>query len=660
MGATCLTVSRGANTTSGYINAQYKYQSCADVNTGTTCMYPGVCPRGFTRYSECFKMVNISGGVVEAVAACSSQSSFVAFPESIRSMKNLADMVRNTLPVTTTVNAGTMDAIIGLNSVTGNWTLGGAFSPLAEVTNLALGPDPFYALRIPLTPGSTPTLVSFPIERNNFTVALCQFPGVEAFQCVKEQPPSPQGANMTRIWNNGTSPGTVITYRCLPGYFLGNDTLEDVQEVFCLGQFGGWYPSVLQPCLRAECNVTDLPDWSNVSTNQSANYTYLNGTVTYTCPPTMTTFSNLTQQVTTCSIQNTSQPFFSYLPAPAPCDRCATEPLVENATTTWSASTTWQVNDTLNATCNANHTFNLTTSTLDFSCTPLGWEILAGCYPACTTKPPEITLGGLKLSAFTNNSVGTELIYTCPQNTYMPPTQVSSTPDTEIIVNCTTEMTWAPNISTYTCVQMCLSDPLSPPVGATSDWNNFTRSVGTEVNVTCSDGMKFADLNESVIVRCENDGNWTSVDPTLLTCRAEITVPPPSLPVGVTSMLVTSADGTVMSGTYTGPYWSGMSLNFSCPQGTMAPDGRTYTTVTESGGAWSTLDPTFECLNVCSTSPPSTSGSLQSNYSGFAVEGTTVGYWCVSGEFVSNATTIISVCQAGNWTVSILPGCTSK
>nr|XP_045613106.1 uncharacterized protein LOC123767463 [Procambarus clarkii] len=675
-GASCGVVARTPVATGGY-QMVYKYQSCVDTSTQVACMYPGSCPSGFSYiYNRCFRGVPITGGVVEALSACANMSALLAYPEDSGTLQLLGTLVRKmVINITDHV-----DVLLGLSMMTGDVTLGGIYSPHGNWLNVTEAPGPLYVARVPESEDQPVALASVSLSVTNLTLALCQFPGVDVFVCDLIlnsylrmyvcanrmldptdclTPPPAEGANMFRVWNNDTGQGTIIIYTCYPGYFVGNDTEVTTQMVACLGQLGGWQPSMLQQCLALDvCNDTFLPEWDEVNTTFSADHRRLNGSVTYTCPPSMATVTNQTVQNATCisqhpvtpafqaSGQHAAIPAFTYAPVPMACDMCSWEPQVENATTTWNPTDSWLINATLSASCLSNHTFNLTTTSLDLECTPLGWQTLPPCYPACLTEPPAVSPGVLQRETFADNAVGSSVTYTCAPPQYFPLTQVSEAPVRERNVTCSSEFTWVPDASMVTCVTLCLDDDPPPaPEGATSDWDNFSRSSGTEVNLTCSNGMKFSDLNTSIVVTCEDDGNWTLVDPSLLVCREEVTVPLPPLPAGMTLM------------PSSGPYWTSTVLNFSCGAGTMAPDGRTYTTVTYDGVAWSALDPTFLCVSVCPYAAPAATGFLETNYSGVAVIGSAVGYWCIGGVFVDLNTSFVSVCHDSGWTVDVFPDC---
>ncbi|CAL4063782.1 unnamed protein product, partial [Meganyctiphanes norvegica] len=102
-------------------------------------------------------------------------------------------------------------------------------------------------------------------------------------------------------------PKDKVIYTCSPGFFMDyNDTLTE-HTITCLGQLGDWWPLDWFTCKdKPVCEEPDEVDPPMVA-EKSKRHLYLNGTMTYLCPPGMgwddtdTSGDEASPQVRTCS-----------------------------------------------------------------------------------------------------------------------------------------------------------------------------------------------------------------------------------------------------------------------------------------------------------------------------------------------------------------------
>ncbi|MPC09984.1 hypothetical protein E2C01_002609 [Portunus trituberculatus] len=108
---------------------------------------------------------------------------------------------------------------------------------------------------------------------------------------------------------------------------------------------------------------------------------HLNGTITFTCPPTTTTQSLATNQTLTCTTENVTNTFFYEPQTVEACDVCQETPSAVNATTSWSVDTIYTTGMEVVVTCFESHAFNLSGSPdQTISCLETGWSVPLPCY----------------------------------------------------------------------------------------------------------------------------------------------------------------------------------------------------------------------------------------------------------------------------------------
>ncbi|KAK4317967.1 hypothetical protein Pmani_010994 [Petrolisthes manimaculis] len=313
----------------------------------------------------------------------------------------------------------------------------------------------------------------------------------------------------------------------------------------------------------------------------------------------------------------------------------------------------------------------------------------------------------------TSNEIGTQLIYNCSQGTH----HVESWPVVaeSVMVQCLDNSTWGHIFTNMDCDILCFDEPPSPPttlpplaIPPHSDWDNVTRTVHTLITLTCPNDTVLSDLNVSVaVVSCEETGNWSALNTSLLCRRVCWSDPPSVLPptntswdetvrvVGtevkywcptdhffpdLTSAITMTCDDTSLNWTLTDasmaldtppfpegsvydgtppPYWKGDILNYTCPQPLLSSSGTNHTSVLFNGTDWVMDDPEFQCFNVCSRSPPRSQGGWRV-YNGRDRVGDIAFYHCSHG-FPDGSTIVNSTCEeSGNWTLTDIPLCQSK
>ncbi|XP_066963283.1 uncharacterized protein [Macrobrachium rosenbergii] len=274
-----------------------------------------------------------------------------------------------------------------------------------------------------------------------------------------------------------------------------------------------------------------------------------------------------------------------------------------------------------------------------------GWE-LSRDVAACTVDPPAPG-ANMSIPTVKERQVGANLIYSCDAGLYIPATFPNTANHTTI--SCNGSLSWAPVTLLVTdlfCARMCLRDPFTPVSPANTTWDQKTRVAGTTVNITCPEGFAFPDFNDTIVLTCGEDGNWTQVVPENAICRG-YTVEAPVAP-----------NASVYAGPAP-PYWESTTLNFTCPGNLMSRDGLNVTSTTFNGTAWVPLDPEFACLNVCGDPIPAVS-PVTMNFTEEGVEGDEATYECLGGFEGSGALNVTSVCKDGNWTLGVIPVCKTQ
>ncbi|XP_042211341.1 uncharacterized protein LOC121858775 isoform X2 [Homarus americanus] len=629
---------------------RWRAQECVRNQTRYICMRPAYCHGSYKPYKGlCYKVVPASSysrdtekhetNHLRALNYCANEGASLAYPESIDELVHLATLIREEGAWDSTEK----NVLIGLNKRGGDWTAGGVYSPDSEVIDLAENVSTKYWMRyltirndntITLTPARLITNIGVSVH-----YAICQLYGLTGCVDVLPEPT----VNMSRNWpSNSSYVDVTVRYICYPGYFTDGDVSLTQQKIHCGGPFGLWGLRELKDCIAVDvCTETSLEEVSPyLIVENSTNHHQLNGTITFTCPANMSTSSGETSKNVTC--KNMYNNTYSYFPkVVAACDVCLGQPETENATTAWSSSTTnYSLNDAVNVICNENHFVDLLSKRQSLSCSYTGWTNTTPCYEGCGNPPPNPG-ANMTRDNFTNNAIGAEVSYTCDDGLSIHETYPDLT--NTITLTCKDHV-WLPNDTKLECAKVCADDPPSPisvdPYpNATSTWDNYTRVSGTQVQLTCPSGYLFANQNSTITVTCEEDGNWTLVNTSLI-CRILATDPP-------------QPPGSEYSGPVR-PYWQWDILNYTCPGDMMSPTGTNATSLTFNGTEWVLEEPDFQCLNVCLSDPLTPDPPIKTTWNGRSrTVNTMVELSCPDGYVFTNLNSSVNLTcdnNSRNWT----------
>ncbi|XP_042882365.1 uncharacterized protein LOC122259562 [Penaeus japonicus] len=584
----CLLATAGGDT---------KTENCSGSISKPMCMVPASCPPDFVKYRGlCYLFRPHEADIVGTLKACTLRGASLAFPKDMDTLTSIVDMVE--FMMTNTSATPPVTVHLGMNDAasTGDWTLGGLFTPSADVVG-AMGstpstepPEPWRILSVP---GSSPG-EAFSVTPSSLTDtathALCQLHG--PIWCMDDPPAAT--SNMTLTWNGDYVVGTVAEYSCAPGFFMDANITMSNWTMQCLGQLGGWLPQPLPECRQANVCLEDLPVAPSplITNTTDENVRYLYGTAQYWCPDGMATLQGMTVQNVTCTL---NVDVYSFTPtAVEPCNACASTPTAENATTDWVNSTTYEVGLTVTATCLASHHLEVGQNSSVIECTEFGWGNVSACYEACVTSPPEAG-DNMAREEFTEDRLGTVLTYNCSSGYWLQGDQENPLPANQTSVTCNSEGEWELERSPLQCVPLCTDDPPAPTSPATSSWDGYNRTVDHEITIACPDGQLLKNLSAVLTIRCEESAQWTSVPNDLLVCTPASNSTP-ILPANITGATQPEWPGA-------GPYLVGSSYNVTCADGTMTPSGKTFMTTYLTADGWTAIDADFVCYNVSDVMP---------------------------------------------------------
>ncbi|XP_064082756.1 sushi, von Willebrand factor type A, EGF and pentraxin domain-containing protein 1-like isoform X2 [Macrobrachium nipponense] len=593
--------------------------SCFNETFHYICMLPGYCPDGYTEVKgNCYKAMNYFGFPLGSYSYCSGYDSGLFHPYSDTDIYELLEKgaIRRNVVYVTALRTWYVG---GLDTVDPNLA-----------TQLPSSPDDQW-FRFIIYDNDTITYIGDLVDGGVAGTAICHYP---RYQTVCRTTPRLALGSVSRKLTS-YAVGAVAVYSCSDGWFVGGNTNVTVQNIRCLGQLGEWYPDV-QDCIHVQvCNET-LSAPSNLITNISeSDMRYLGGNIVFYCPENMSTPSDLTQQILTCS--NVSDTEFRFLPTVIEdCTVCLGTPLVTQGTVSIGPGP-YTVGTKVLATCNENYFFAINVTQKDLGCTPTGWQN-ASCFAACTDPPP---LPGANMISQENTiaTVGSTLWYNCTVDGLYIQTPFGPVVSTQIV--CGTDHLWAPNDLVMDCVEVCLDDPPIVALPVISSWNNVTRAVGTQVNYTCPTDYVFANRELNVSVTCEADKVWTDI--TILQCLQVVPVSPPLPP------------GNYSVGENIVPYLVNQTINFTCPAGQFTKTGISSTFITGTATGWTTLDPDFICMEVCKEDPtiPDLASNVSSSWDGVdKTVGAVVNYTCPKNYlFLTKNETLTTTCMENfTWT----------
>ncbi|WAQ98671.1 SVEP1-like protein [Mya arenaria] len=230
-------------------------------------------------------------------------------------------------------------------------------------------------------------------------------------------------------------------------------------------------------------------------------------------------------------------------------------------------------------------------------CQEDGTWTTSGTTPACVCADPPTPTGG----EFTLAEDGLSVTFTCEAGYTMTGAQIISC-DTEGGAKCED-----------------LASPTSGNVSLVTDGSQTTAVY------TCSVGSSLDGQSQP---SCTEDGTWTAVSPTCVTC--------PQLPnVAIsTASINISSDGVTTTATYV------------CPDGYVVSGEETLTCGTD--GTWSA--PASDC--VCDTPPVSTGGNVASS-----IDGLSATFTCGEGYTISGTSVLECATDGSGWSTDA-PNCT--
>ncbi|XP_042856221.1 sushi, von Willebrand factor type A, EGF and pentraxin domain-containing protein 1-like [Penaeus japonicus] len=92
---------------------------------------------------------------------------------------------------------------------------------------------------------------------------------------------------------------------------------------------------------------------------------------------------------------------------------------------------------------------------------------------------------------------------------------------------------WSPSVQE--CHVYCDGAPPEAPANSSYNWDGFTKLAGTEVTYTCNiTGELFGNMNNSITVFCNDNGTWSTVPSSILSCSSVCTDDPPGAPYNAT------------------------------------------------------------------------------------------------------------------------------
>ncbi|XP_045117855.1 uncharacterized protein LOC123508315 [Portunus trituberculatus] len=620
-------------------NETYALVDCGASDYGILCQTPSSCPVGFTNHRGlCYAVESPVSSLMEGQQRCEGGGASLVFPQTREELEFFARLMRQHAVIDG--SSGPWKVMLGLNDMSGDFTADGLFLPDDELVGLADITDPtlfnfWRLLEVPTDEGIFPSLLPITFSDTSATYAICMLFGPAG--CWTE-PPS-LAANMTRVWENETKDlSATITYKCDRGYFMDGNSTWPEKNITCTGLLGGWLPGQVLDCIRVEvCNEEIPPAHDLMNSTSDEDIRFLDGTITYTCPPGMMTAEGQINQTITCS-ENPEGDGYSLQPVQLkPCDVCQGEPSVENATTNWNVTQLWMVNDSVSVTCFPHHILHGEQDG-ELRCTSSGWEERF-CYEGCVDLPP--SPGANMTQGEGNYSVGSVLQYTCDPGYFVPPQQMGEIAVSLVEVSCGVDHNWT-YVEPLDCYRLCHGDPPLATDNITTTWDCSSRVVGTQINMSCPTNHTFPDLSDTVTITCEEDEEWTQVNSSFLTCRE-------LCPWGNSSQVPDNA--IILHDPML--YWLESVYVYGCPDGLESLQGSITVNATCLEDGWIFSEPDFGCYEVCPEDPPSVLPPGSSDWNGYTrILGTQVNLTCPMNYTLGDLNSSFSLtCESdGNWT----------
>nr|XP_045582066.1 uncharacterized protein LOC123745520 [Procambarus clarkii] len=433
--------------------------------------------------------------------------------------------------------------------------------------------------------------------------------------------------------------------------YLINNTVNatcDADHLFKIGATSSPIPCLPTGWGNGTCYegcVMDPPvPGANMTRSNTTTYA-VGTTIAYTCapgyniPPTAVNQTYQTSVNVTCNASSHSWAAGGLLEC---AKLCTVDPLkvLAPANSSWDGFS--RVAGTqVTYTCPSGYAFADLNTTIVLTCGDTGqWTpatpSLLTCRKVCPTSLPATPVNATQVGAVFPYWVGDSVTFRCPKD------MQSARANTSVSLNCS-DTGWSALDPQFGCYNVCGSAPPFVLYG-NSSWDGVNIIFGSQVTLSCPGTLSLGDLNHSLTVTCQDDGNWTYVDPDILICRQECTATLPTLPTNA------SLEGPPA------PYWVGTHVNFTCDLGTASPTGGTYDQLECLDGGWTPLVPGFMCIPACVAAPPAAGDAVTSNNTGVQVYGTVITYTCAY-TFYNDTYILNTLCDEGNWTLATLPKC---
>ncbi|XP_037792005.1 complement factor H-related protein 4-like [Penaeus monodon] len=332
-----------------------------------------------------------------------------------------------------------------------------------------------------------------------------------AILCLDDPQPAPETA--TSSWDNHTRvAGTEVEISCLSNRVFKD--LNNSHTVTCR-EDGNWTtidPDILV-CRTLNPNNPPPPPPGSVMRSPDPPF-WVGDVVTYTCNEGLMSPNGTTSY--TIYSRNYG---WSYLDPAFGCfSVCSADPLlpVENMNSSWNG-----VNRVVGAvvqyTCDEGRFFGNLKATVNMICEESGkWtEIdpeIFFCRIPVPEAPPPTPPGAIMVGPDPPYWVPAAISFICREDQLSP----LNTTNYTIFGN---ESGWSYLDPDFGCYNVCEDDPVEAPERAESNWNGFSKIEGTQVQYTCEEDHVFADFSATLSITCEGNGNWSSVDQSILICR---------------------------------------------------------------------------------------------------------------------------------------------
>ncbi|NXC59116.1 ZP3R protein, partial [Aleadryas rufinucha] len=429
------------------------------------------------------------------------------------------------------------------------------------------------------------------------------------------QPPRFDFAEPVTATQQSYPEGTVVKYRCRPGYALNG---EESPNVTCLADSTWSKKSAF--CSRKSCGP---PHIENGDFHTETDLLF-GATVTFSCQPGYRLVGRPSAQ---CVVRN-NEVFWDAVPS---CHivLCPPPPAIENGRLL-NGNEDFTFGMAASYTCNSGLSL-IGEATIFCTLGSAFQGVWSGPAPECKEvkcENPQVK-NGIKSSGFgTEHTYGDEVSFECNPGYSMKGSSV---------VTCAANSSWTPPLPT--CDQILCGRPPELPFASLTTAVGDSSVFGTTVRYRCNPGFK-ASAGHSSVVTCQSDGTWSAADP-LLCARESAQCPSPRVQYGAVSPR-----------RYFYRIWDTVTVTCNPGYALQGPHSSTC-------GADSRADPwdiSFPSAEVTCPRPPRIANGLHTGQSLDKVSrGVTVSYSCKEGfELLGNVS--ITCTDTGVWSRP-LPRC---